>query len=50
MAALRLSRQRISKLNIKEININLGSKRPRAIAATRYAQVIEDLANIILKS
>jgi len=35
MAALGSSRKMISKLNIKEININLSSKRPRAIAATR---------------
>ena len=36
MAAFGSSRQMISKLNIKEIKINLSSKRPRAIAATRY--------------
>ncbi len=35
MAALGSLRQMISKLNIKEININLSSERPRAIAATR---------------
>ena len=33
MAALRSSRQMISKINIKEININLSCERPRAIAA-----------------
>ncbi|MEZ5084419.1 MAG: hypothetical protein R2750_13385 [Bacteroidales bacterium] len=39
MAAFGSSRQMNSKLNIKEININLSSKRPRAIAANRYAQI-----------
>jgi hypothetical protein len=38
MAALVSLRQMISKLNLKEININLSSKRPRAIAANRYLQ------------
>ena len=38
MAALRSLRQMIRNLNIKEININLSSERPRAIAAKRYAQ------------
>lgn len=37
MAVLQSSRQMNSKLNIKEININLSSKRPRAIAARRCA-------------
>jgi len=36
MAAFRSSRKMNSKLNIKEINKNLNSKRPRAIAATRH--------------
>jgi len=36
MAALRSLRKMISKLNIPEININLSSERPRAIAAKRY--------------
>jgi len=35
MAVFGSSRQMISKLNIKEINMNLSSERPRAIAATR---------------
>ena len=35
MAAFGSLRKMISKLNIKEININLSSERPRAIAATR---------------
>jgi len=39
MAALGSSRKMIIKLHIKEIKINLSSKRPRAIAATRYAQI-----------
>ena len=38
MAAFRSSRQMIIKLNIQEININLSSERPRAIAATRWGQ------------
>jgi len=37
MAALGSLRQMISKLNIQVININLSSKRPRAIAAKRCA-------------
>jgi len=37
MAALGSSRQMISKFEILEININLGSERPRAIAAKRCA-------------
>ena len=36
MAALGFLKNMISKLNIKEININFSSERPRAIAATRY--------------
>ncbi len=36
MAALWSLRNMISKLNIQVINISLSSKRPRAIAATRY--------------
>jgi len=39
MAAFGSLRQVNSKLNIKEININLSSERPRAIAANRYGQV-----------
>jgi hypothetical protein len=35
MAVFRSLRQMNSKINIKEININLSSERPRAIAATR---------------
>jgi hypothetical protein len=35
MAALGSLRKMISKLNIQEININMGSERPRAIAARR---------------
>ncbi len=38
MAALGSSRKMNSKLNIQVINISLSSKRPRAIAATRYQQ------------
>jgi hypothetical protein len=38
MAAFGSLRKMISKLNMKEININLSSERPRAIAATRYQQ------------
>jgi len=38
MAALGFLKNMISKLNIKEININFSSERPRAIAATRCAQ------------
>ncbi len=37
MAALGSLRQMISKLNIQEININLSSERPRAIAAKRQS-------------
>jgi len=36
MAAFRSSRQMNRRLNIKGIKMNLSSKRPRAIAATRY--------------
>jgi len=36
MAALRSLRQMNSNLNIQEININLSSERPRAIAANRW--------------
>jgi len=36
MAAFWSLRKMISKLNIQEININLSSERPRAIAATRW--------------
>jgi len=35
MAAFGSLRKMSIRLNIKEININLSSKRPRAIAATR---------------
>ena len=38
MAALGSLRQMNTRLNIKEININLSSERPRAIAATRCMQ------------
>jgi hypothetical protein len=38
MAALGSSIKMYNKLNIKEININLSSERPRAIAAKRYKQ------------
>ena len=38
MAALGLSKHMNSKLERQEINIKLSSERPRAIAATRYAQ------------
>jgi hypothetical protein len=37
MAAFGSSRKMISKLDIKEININLSSEWPRAIAVTRCA-------------
>ena len=40
MAALRSLRHMINKLNIKEININLSSERPRAIAAKRYLSFV----------
>ena len=43
MAAFESSRQMISKLNIEEININLSSERPRAIAATR--QTVQKTVN-----
>ncbi len=39
MAAFGSLRKMSSKLNIKEININLSSERPRAIAAKRYVQI-----------
>jgi hypothetical protein len=38
MAALRSSRQMSSKTNIRVININSSSERPRAIFAARCAQ------------
>ena len=38
MAALRSLRKMNSKLNIRVININLSSERPRAIAANRNLQ------------
>jgi hypothetical protein len=47
MAALGSLRQMSSKLNIQEININLSSERPRAIAANRYPQCGE-FSNIII--
>lgn len=41
IAALRLSRQRIIKLKIVQININQSKERLRAILATRYVQANE---------
>jgi len=38
MAAFRSLRQINSKLNMQEINKNISSERPRAIAATHYMQ------------